>query len=142
MNWICIWHQFNFFCSIRSQFSLIWTPLFKKLPQIMWEKGWKCIHDLYGYTGCRVFSFQTGVTKLEKILPKNQHTQRKLLSFENWVNAGEVSKSTKIWLSKSILYDKNYEKSSSIFFPFKNLIAHFLLLTFFDNTNFLNHFTF
>ena len=33
-------------------------------------------------------SFQVGGTKLERFLPKNQHTQR---SFENWVN-GEVSK--------------------------------------------------
>ena len=32
-----------------------------------------------------------GVPKLEKLLPKNQHIQRKLLNFENWVN-GEVSK--------------------------------------------------
>ena len=32
-----------------------------------------------------------GVTKLERFLPKNQQTQRKLLNFENWVN-GEVSK--------------------------------------------------
>ena len=32
-----------------------------------------------------------GGTKLERFLPKNQHTQRKLLKFENWVN-GEVSK--------------------------------------------------
>ena len=29
--------------------------------------------------------------KLERFLPKNQHTQRKLLDFENWFN-GEVSK--------------------------------------------------
>ena len=35
--------------------------------------------------------FQTGGTKLERFLPKNQHTQRKLLNFENWVNE-EVSK--------------------------------------------------
>jgi hypothetical protein len=33
-------------------------------------------------------------TKLERFLPKNQHTQRKLLNFENWCN-GEVSKSAK-----------------------------------------------
>ena len=33
----------------------------------------------YGNTGCG-----------ERFLPKNQHTQRKLLNFENWVN-GEVS---------------------------------------------------
>ena len=32
-----------------------------------------------------------GGTKLERFLPKNQHIQRKLLNFENWVN-GEVSK--------------------------------------------------
>ena len=42
-----------------------------------------------------LWSFQTGATKLERFLPKNQHTQRKLLNFENWVN-GEVSKSAKI----------------------------------------------
>ena len=38
-----------------------------------------------------LWSFQTGGTKLEIFLPKNLHTQRKLLNFENWVN-GEVSK--------------------------------------------------
>ena len=38
-----------------------------------------------------LWSFQTGGTKLERFLPKNQHTQRKLLNFENWVN-GKVSK--------------------------------------------------
>ena len=32
-----------------------------------------------------------GGTKLERFLPKNQYTQRKLLNFENWVG-GEVSK--------------------------------------------------
>ena len=26
-----------------------------------------------------------GDTKLERFLPKNQHTRRKLLNFENWV---------------------------------------------------------
>ena len=30
-------------------------------------------------------------SKLERFLPKNQHTQRKLLSFEFWIN-GELSK--------------------------------------------------
>ena len=32
-----------------------------------------------------------GYTKLERFLPKNQHTQRKLLNFEFWIN-GELSK--------------------------------------------------
>ena len=37
-----------------------------------------------------LWSFQTGGTKLERFLPKNQHTRRKLLNFENWVNGGGV----------------------------------------------------
>ena len=38
-----------------------------------------------------LWSSQAGGTKLERYLPKNQHTQKKLLNFENWVN-GEMSK--------------------------------------------------
>ena len=33
-----------------------------------------------------LWSFQTGYTKLERFLHKNQYTQRKLLNFENWTN--------------------------------------------------------
>ena len=40
----------------------------------------------YGNTGCGVF--KRGGTKLERFLPKNQHTQRKLLNFENWISRG------------------------------------------------------
>ena len=43
----------------------------------------------YGNKGCGVF--KRGGTKLERFLRKNQHTQRKLLNFENWIN-GEVLK--------------------------------------------------
>ena len=53
------------------------------------------------------WSFQAGGTKLERFLHKNQHTQRKLLKFEFWIN-GELSKSAQIWLSKSIFYVKNH----------------------------------
>ena len=53
------------------------TPAFSSLLYSLWQYG--------------LWSFQTGGTKLERFLPKNQHTQRKLLNFENWVN-GEVSK--------------------------------------------------
>jgi hypothetical protein len=35
-----------------------------------------------------LWSFQMGGTKLERFLPKNQHTQRKLLNFENWISGG------------------------------------------------------
>ena len=44
-----------------------------------------------GIVAIRVVEFSNGGTKLERFLPKNQHTQRKLMNFENWVN-GEVSK--------------------------------------------------
>ena len=44
----------------------------------------------YGNTGCGVFNL--GGTKLERFLPKNQHTQRKLLNFENWVNGHHFRK--------------------------------------------------
>ena len=33
-----------------------------------------------------LWSFQTGYTKLERFLHKNEQTQRKLLNFENWTN--------------------------------------------------------
>jgi hypothetical protein len=42
----------------------------------------------YDNTACGVFK---GSIKLERFLPKNKHSQRKLLNFENWVN-GDVSK--------------------------------------------------
>jgi len=42
----------------------------------------------------QVVEFSSGGV-LERFLPKNQHTQSKLLNFENLVN-GEVSKSAKI----------------------------------------------
>jgi hypothetical protein len=37
------------------------------------------------------WSFQAGGTKLERFLHKNQHTQRKLLNIEFWMN-GDLSK--------------------------------------------------
>ena len=47
-----------------------------------------------------LWSFQRGGTKLERFLPKNEHTQRKLLNFENWIN-GEVSKNRHHFRNKS-----------------------------------------
>ena len=46
-----------------------------------------------------LWSFQMGDTKLERFLPKNQHTQRKLSNFENWVS-GAVSgvRAPQFWL--------------------------------------------
>ena len=64
-----------------------------------------------------LWSFQTWDTKVERFLPENQHTQRKLSNFENWVN-GRVPK-----------FDLENLKDI-------NLGASFLLLTFFDTINF------
>ena len=35
-----------------------------------------------------VVEFLSRGMELERFLPKNQHTQMKLLNFENWVNGG------------------------------------------------------
>ena len=91
------------------------------------------VHEILPPTLCQygLWSFQTEGPKLERFLPKNQHNQTKLLNFKfSWDN-GEMSKTAKIWLSKSIFNVKNYPNRSR-FFSSKNayLEAHFLLLTF------------
>ena len=48
-------------------------------------KAWQEFTTVWQYG---LWSFQTGGTKLERISPKNQHTQRKLLNFENWISGG------------------------------------------------------
>ena len=74
-----------------------------------------------------LWSFQTGGTKLERFLPKNQHTRRKLLNFENWVN-GEVSKIRRHFRNKSrsiLMLSKNVNNKKCapklIFFNEKKL---------------------
>ena len=68
-----------------------------------------------------------GGTKLERVLPKNQHTQRKLLNLKNWVN-GEVSKVPKFdfqsqfSMSKIIRIFLNFFSLNNI-----NLGAHFFI---------------
>ena len=49
--------------------------------------------EYYGNMGCRVF--KQGVQTWKDFLHMNQHTQSKLLNFENWCS-GEVPKSAKI----------------------------------------------
>ena len=60
-----------------------------------------------------------GYTKLDRFLHKNQHTQRKLLNLENWINR-KVAKNARIWLLKSIFYVKN-QPIFFIFFSLKNI---------------------
>ena len=66
----------------------------------------------------QVVKFSNGGTKLERFLPKNQLSQRKLLNIENWCS-GEVSKSAKR-LPKSIFYVKSHPNLSH-FFSLKNI---------------------
>jgi hypothetical protein len=52
-----------------------------------------------------LWSFQAGGTKLERFLNKNQHTQRKLLTFEFWINGEHHfsnKKKIKLILSKNV----------------------------------------
>ena len=76
----------------------------------------------------RLWSFQTGYIKLEIFLPKNQHTQRKFLNFENWTN-GEPQ-----WLAKIRVFKVDYfilpSNSHKLFnflreniIGFKNMVA-------------------
>ena len=70
------------FCSQAfSNFSGHRQHMMRKVQYIRLCKIWP-----YG-----LWRFQMGDRKLERHLPKNHHTQRKLLNFENWVN-GEGSK--------------------------------------------------
>ena len=60
-----------------------------------------------------------GCTKLERFLPKNQHSQRKFWNFENWIS-GEVSKSAKspnlLTFKVNFLCQKLSESFSIFFF--------------------------
>ena len=64
-----------------------------------------------------LWSFQTGDTKLERLLPKNQHTQRKLLNFEFWFN-GELSKKGHHSSNKVIpLFENSTTRTAIILVP-------------------------
>ena len=93
---------------------------------------------LFSTFGSKIIEFEW--KKLERFLPKNQHTQSKLLNFQNWVN-GEVSKSAKspnLLTFKVNFLCQKLSESFQIFFSLNNITlgAQFLLLTFFDNFNF------
>ena len=78
-----------------------------------------------------MLSCQAGGTKLERFLPKNQHIQRKLLNFENW-----FQKVLKFDFQSQFSMSKIIRIFLNIFFIEEYQVAHFLLLTFFDEINF------
>ena len=56
-----------------------------------------------------LWSFQMGYIKLERFLPNNQCTQRKLLNFENWTK-GEPQELAKIRVFKGDYFDFSCKK--------------------------------
>ena len=79
--------------SLRSRiFEVhIYETRFCVIPEIVPRYGLPFVFSM----AIRVVEFSNGDTKLERFLPKNQHTKRKLFNFEFWIN-GELSKSAKI----------------------------------------------
>ena len=75
-------------CPLGSENNGIWGTEFPASEDITWPTCniQHCVEipSLQGMA-IRVVEFSNGGTKLERFLPKNQHTQRKL-NFENWVN--------------------------------------------------------
>ena len=98
-------HQRILLKLLLEKFSLLWLNLklilemfllmldYKKyfpLPVMLFLRT-KMVHHFLSHQVCTLWqygllSFQTGGIRLEIFLPKNQHTQRKLLNFENWTN--------------------------------------------------------
>ena len=58
--------------NIGANGFLICRQVILNWPRSLWQYG--------------LWSFQTGGKKLERFLPKNQHTQTKNLNFENWTS--------------------------------------------------------
>ena len=54
---------------------------------------WSCF-TLWQYG---LWSFQKEGTKLEMFVPKDQHTQRKLLNFENWISMGLTEAASEVF---------------------------------------------
>ena len=77
--------------------------------------------------------FQAGDTKLERFLPKNQHTQRKLLNCEFWIN-NELSKIIRIILN--FFFIEEYQFSNH-FLKWCPIFDTFLLTQFSQFNNFL-----
>ena len=65
---------FNIESTFRTNFEIISRTVYTSTS----------VH--YGNAGCGVFKWVYTCIKLERFLPKNQRTQRKLLNFENWIN--------------------------------------------------------
>ena len=82
----------SYYIGKLNKYIYIYDKIANVLKTIVTRVVWQFGSTLWQYG---LWSFQMGDTKLERFLPKNQPTQRKLLNFEFWI-IGELSKSTKI----------------------------------------------
>ena len=84
----------------------------------------------------QVVEFSSGGTKLERFLHKNQHTQRKLLNFEFWIN-GELSKIGHHFINKEIFYQKNANNkkcpSKLVFINEKKKLRKIRMISYIEN---------
>ena len=112
-------------CSILSSFALSmrWWSLSRFSFSISVSSGvwWKLARVsnssfLSWVWQYRLWSFPKGGTKLERFLPKNQHIQRKLFNFKNWVIMGRCQKVSNFdFQSFYVKYDPNLSQ----FFSFQ-----------------------
>ena len=84
---------------------------------LLWENLCPSVYLLWQYG---LWIFQVGSTKLERLLHKNQRTQRKLKNFQFWIN-GDLSKighhfSNENFIKKLVFFnEKKIEKDSDDF---------------------------
>ena len=90
------------------------------------------------YMAIQVVEFLNGggCTKLERFLPKNQHTQRKLLNFENWCS-GEVSKEPKFDFQSQFSMSKIIRIFLNFFVEEYQFRSTILFMIFFDSVTLL-----
>ena len=101
LSWLCWYIFFSVAWKVKQRLRWIYFSFLFVLVYFYWNSTKKRTNKnkqkwtIYlTFWQCGLLSFQVGGTKLERFLPKNQLTQRKILNFENWCN-GEVSKSAK-----------------------------------------------
>ena len=113
--------------------TLLMTPIYLLMMFIFCNKYWA---TLFNYTLWQygLWNFQTWDTKLERFLPKNQHIQRKLLSFGLMASRQNVPRfdfQNQFSTSKIIqIFLNSFSMKNT------NLGANFLFLTFIDKINF------
>ena len=92
-----IQHLFKLATSIKYKSFHQMLNIFVNLDFCIMKKLWDLAHEqLVSMIGghcveinimaIRVLEFSNGYIKLERFSPKNQHTKRKFLNFENWTN--------------------------------------------------------